>query len=345
VLRNNTIFILYSIVGVSYNLPKFGSSASWNPNATTFANASIIGTLPYAIFVNINNTVYAADKSNDIIHVWLEGNMTPWKTIYNASITPYSLFVTINNDMYVDDGDANHRVDKWTSNLTNNTIAMYVGSRCTGLFVDLYDNIYCSLDKLNQVIKKSFNDDANTSSVIAGNGSNGSAANMLNQPRGIFVNMNFSLYVADCGNDRIQLFRFGQLDATTIAGNGATIILSCPTGIVVDADGYVFITDYYNSRIVGSGPNGFQCICACTGIDGSAANQLSMPRHLSFDSYGNIFVVDGYNNRIQLFLLATNSCGKYDHTGNIQFFFYYSVFFPRRQYSINFGHKCFNNTS
>jgi hypothetical protein len=62
-------------------------------------------------------------------------------------------------------------------------------------------------------------------------------------------------------------------------------------------------------------------------MNGSAANQLSMPRHLSFDSYGNIFVVDGYNNRIQKFLLATNSCGKYDHTGDIQFFSIILLFF------------------
>jgi DNA-binding beta-propeller fold protein YncE len=129
------------------------------------------------------------------------------------------------------------------------------------------------------------------------------------------VDIKFNLYVADCGNNRIQLFQFDQLNGTTvpIIGTTETITLSCPTGLVLDGDGYLFITDYNNNRIVGSGTNGFRCIAGCTGSNGSASNQLYYPRGLSFDSYGNIYVVDGYNNRIQKFFLATNSCGKWNH--------------------------------
>jgi DNA-binding beta-propeller fold protein YncE len=107
----------------------------------------------------------------------------------------------------------------------------------------------------------------------------------------------------------------GQLNATTVAGNqtAGTITLSCPTGIVLDADGHLFITDFSNNRIVGSGPNGFRCIAGCTGVSGAAADQLYYPRGLSFDSYGNIYVADGYNYRIQKFLLATNAFGKLYH--------------------------------
>ena len=66
-----------------------------------------------------------------------------------------------------------------------------------------------------------------------------------------------------------------------------------------------------NHRIIGSGPDGFRCVVGCSGISGSASDQLNYPQNLAFDSFGNLFVVDKNNGRIQQFLLVTNSCSKY----------------------------------
>jgi hypothetical protein len=112
---------------------------------------------------------------------------------------------------------------------------------------------------LNQVVKRWLDDTSTTLTVIAGTNASGSAPDMLNQPYGIFVDINFDLYVADYGNDRIQLFGLGQSYAITVAGNSlssTTITLDGPTGIVLDGNNYLFIVDRGNSRIVGSGPYG-----------------------------------------------------------------------------------------
>ncbi|CAF4403518.1 unnamed protein product, partial [Adineta steineri] len=77
----------------------------------------------------------------------------------------------------------------------------------------------------------------------------------------------------------------------------------------LDGDGYVFIVDNHNHRLIGSGRNGFRCIAACFGY-GSSSSQLYYPQSMSFDSYGNIFVTDQYNNRIQKFLLSSNVCNE-----------------------------------
>ncbi|CAF4414903.1 unnamed protein product, partial [Adineta steineri] len=128
-------------------------------------------------------------------------------------------------------------------------------------------------------------------------------------PRGIFVDTNLNLYVADCGNDRVQLFLSGQVTATTVAGSTATgtISLDCPSDVALDGGGYLFIVDSNNNRIIGSGPNGFRCIIACTSTTGSASNQLSSPSTFSFDSYGNIYVTDQGNSRVQKFLITSTS--------------------------------------
>ncbi len=226
--------------------------------------------------------------------------------------SPYSIFVTSTGDIYVDNEGSNFRVDKWTLDATTSVPVMYVNSSCLGLFVDTTNTLYCSMHNLSQVIKKWLNENSTTLTVVAGTNASGSEPDMLNQPYGIFVDINLDLYVADSGNDRIQLFGLGQSNAITVAGNSSsntTIALNGPTGIVLDGDGYLFIVDSGNNRIVGSGPDGFRCLAGCDG-NGSASNQLSQPFSLSFDIDGNMFVTDTLNGRIQKFILVTNSCGK-----------------------------------
>jgi DNA-binding beta-propeller fold protein YncE len=169
----------------------------------------------------------------------------------------------------------------------------------------------------NQVVKKWLNDSTSTVPIAAGTGTPGSTSDLLSSPYGIFVDINFDLYVADYGNHRIQLFRSGQLNGTTVVGatsSSTTIRLNLPTGIVLDADKNLFIVDQSNHRIIRSGPNGFQCLVGCSNLSGQAANQLFNPRTFSFDTHGNMFVTDRSNDRIQKFILSTNSCSKHTHT-------------------------------
>jgi DNA-binding beta-propeller fold protein YncE len=224
---------------------------------------------------------------------------------------PRSIFVTNNGEVYVAYRGSN-RVDKCSVKNQSCDILTYAQASCDGLFVDINNTIYCSILSLNQVFKTSVGHNLNISDIVAGNGTAGSASNMLNEPHGIFVDINFNLYVADTLNHRIQLFKPEHLVGITVAGGKATetIELNRPMGIVLDADGYLFIVDEGNHRIVGSGPGGFRCLVGCFG-SGSASSQLTHPITMSFDSYGNFFVTDFFNARVQKFLLATNSCSKY----------------------------------
>jgi hypothetical protein len=295
-----------------FNQPKFCSTPVWNRNGTTFANRLTIGSNPRSIFINAKGSVYIVNRETNQILVWDENNIIPTKTISGNFLNALSIFVTSNGDIYIDDGQSNSRVEKLISNTNTFDTAMHVFSSCYGLFVDTNDDLYCSMSNHHEVAKRALHDRFMTLAIVAGTGKNGSTSHELNHPQGIFVDVKFDLYVADCENDRVQLFRSGASHATTVAGrrsSNPTIELDCPTGITLDAQKYLFIVDSNNHRVVRSGVNGVQCIVGCYG-SGSQSTQLSFPSSLTFDRSGNMFVVDQKNNRIQKYQYSQNSCGK-----------------------------------
>jgi len=303
----------FTFATLSFNQPRFRINVTWNSNATTFVNQSFVGTHPFGIFVNSNNSIYVPNRQTGQIHLWQnENHLNSTKTIKGNLSGPFSLFVTTNGDIYVDNGNDHGRVDKWIRENETWISIMNVTSRCRGLFIDIYENLYCSLWENHRVDKKWSN---GTTIIVAGTGVQGSQSDMLATPFGIFVDINLYLYVADYGNHRIQLFRLNQRNGITVAGKTSTkltIELICPTGIVLDGDRHLFIVDYGNNRIIGSDENGFRCIFGCSG-GGSTNDKLSYPRTMSFDSYGNIYVTDQYNHRIQKISLSKKSDRKYEN--------------------------------
>ena len=288
-------------------------SPRWYPNAITLLDNKTIDRSVGAIFLNDNNTLYTLERNIQQVRLWLEGSNTSVSNINGNFNDSQGLFVSTVGDVYIDNGKYNSRVEKWPMNMGTMQTVMNVSASCFRLFIDLNNAIYCSLDTLHQVISTSLNGGLTTPTLVAGNGSAGSASVMLSGPRGVFVDAAISLYVADCGNNRVQLFLTGQSNGSTLAGNGAsgTTTLNCPIAVTLDWRRYLYILDRNNHRIVGSGPDGFRCLVGCTGINGSAPNQLSSPRSFSFDRQGNLIVNDLGNTRIQKFLVATNSCSEY----------------------------------
>ena len=242
----------------------------------------------------------------------MEGSENPIGKVGGNLQSPWSIFVASNGDLYIDSGNFSMTVSKRAVNASNNTVVMHVNGFCAGLFIDIADNLYCSMDPPHIVAKQSLKNASSNYTIVGGNGTAGNGSTMLDRPRGIFIDTNFNLYVADCKNNRIQLFPWGQCNGITIPMNGSSgsFILSCPTKVVFDGDGYLFIVDHENHRILGSYSTGFRCIIGCTASSGSGPGQLDRPYSLSFDNHGNLFVADYGNSRVQKFLLLTNRCGK-----------------------------------
>lgn len=217
------------------------------------------------------------------------------------------MFVTVSGDIYIDDGWSFGKMVKWSQNTSSTIDIITTLEECYDIFVDISNTIYCAAAAWNYIAKKWLFDTRTDFTVAAGGGS--TSAQILSAPRGVFVDTNFTIYVADYGYNRIQKFLLGQMDGITVAGTGApgTYTLLYPTDVTLDSNGYIFIIDS-NHRVIGQGPYGFRCLFNCAGTAGSGTNQLSSPQSFSFDSQGNIYVVNYGTSNVKKISIASNSC-------------------------------------
>ena len=306
-----SIAICLLSIGQTINRPKLCSNATWNTTAKTFAGSSLVGTTPFGLFVSTNNTVYVPNRQGRLV-VWQNGNSLAPRNLSSNLSSPMAVFVTDSGDVYIDNGNTNGRVEKLATNASDYEPALFVCYECQDITVDVMNNLYCVVYAQHKVVSTSLTTRRNLWNMVAGTGAAGTTTDTLYGPRGVFIDRNLDLYVGDCGNNRVQKYRYGQRNGTTVVGAGAvgTIALTCPYGITMDADGYLYIVDNINHRIVGQSATGFRCIVACDGA-GSDATRIFFPTLARFDTFGNLYVTDQTNNRIQIFTLLTNGCGEF----------------------------------
>jgi len=128
---------------------------------------------------------------------------------------------------------------------------------------------------------------------------------MFNQPWGIGLGPDGSVYVADTWNHRVQKFTakgefllmwgyFGQAEQPDAFWG--------PRDVAVNAKGEVFVTDTGNKRVVVFDSQG-QFITEFGGA-GIAPGQLDEPVGIAVDADGLVYVADTWNQRIQVFQKA-----------------------------------------
>ncbi|CAF0927344.1 unnamed protein product [Adineta ricciae] len=301
---------------LSFNRPKLCPTVKWNP-----AGFRLPALLPKdyifsILFIDKNNTIYTGAEEDGKILVWPKDSTHPMSSInYQSELKSASLFVSNNGDIYL---STMHKIIlRWTA--SQNVFVHFMNTKegCISLFIDLHNNIYCSMMLAHQVVKKSRSEnDTVETTIVAGTGGVGRGETQLTSPRGIFVDTNLDLYVADWYNHRIQLFQFNEVKGKTVAGEFSyeiTILLRLPTSVALDCEKYLFIAEAGFDRIIGSGPNGFRCLLGCNREE-KKVSQLKWPLSFHFDMNGNLFVNDAINTRIQKFHLNKDSCGNVPST-------------------------------
>ena len=174
---------------------------------------------------------------------------------------------------------------------------------------------------------------AGSASGYGSSGDGGAATSaLLDAPIGVALDAQGNLYIADDDNNRVQEVaatthsQWGLSmtagDIYTVAGSASgaygssgdgglatSSLLDAPTGVAVDPEGDLYITDEGNNRV--------QEVAAATGdmstVAGSASGAygssgdgglatsalLSYPAALALDAHGDLYVSDSGNNRVQ----------------------------------------------
>ena len=233
------------LLAVFLNQPKICPHAKWDPNATTFANKDVLGEHPRGIFVDHRNRVFVAPRHQNYILVWSEDNV---QSQWNLSVETHeypALFVTTNDDVYFQEKEGQGKICKWSKNTGNSILIKDFNVICYAVFIDTNNTLYCSAHNKNKVFALSLDVNESLITTAAGVDYEQLLSNDLQNPFGFFVDTHFNLYAADFGRNRVQRFRPGEKNGTTVAGDGipSNLTLIQPSDVVLDADGALYIIE------------------------------------------------------------------------------------------------------
>ena len=181
-----------------------------------------------------------------------------------------------------------------------------------GIVVDPAGNVYVA-DENNSRIRKITPTGTVTTfagSTLGSTDGDVSVA-LFSSPVGIEIDGNGNLYIVDTGNHRIRKITPAGV-VSTLAGStkgitdadGSAARFNKPAGVVVDADGNLYVADDDNERIRKVTPSGSVSTIAGGYVPGFTDGfgedaQFSSPTGIAIDGSGHIFVADRQNHSIR----------------------------------------------
>jgi sugar lactone lactonase YvrE len=267
------------------------------------------------------------DDGNNNEETLTFSSVSTFATGFNA---PTDICVDTQGNFFVTDQE-NHCIKKITpsgqvtvfagqsgvSGFENGTGSTARFNKPHGICIDMQNNLYVT-DFINHAIRKIEPDGEVT--TMAGSGINTiygmvdgiGAAARFHYPEGIAIDTNGNLYVADYVNDRVRKIT-QNLVVTTFAGStegyqdGPANIaqIDDPTGVGIDAQNNLFVTDSYRIRkittnsIVSTFAGNTSSLSGL--VNGSLLDaRFNNPSDVCFDSQGTMYIADFSNNVIRV---------------------------------------------
>ncbi|CAF1247214.1 unnamed protein product [Adineta ricciae] len=294
---------------------KESTLSRWSPNGKSVAGGNGRGRQlnqlnnPCGIFVDKNENIFIADCSNHRIVKWnlneSEGTVVVGENGKGERIDqlywPTDMIADGQNNSLIIVDWGNNRVVRWWDQ--NQQDILFNNISCSRLIKDRYGFLYAS-DFYKNEVRRWMIGEKWRGRLVAGGHGQGNRLNQFNNPSFIFVDKEQSIYVSDCGNDRVMKWRSDAQKGVIVAGGNGEgdhlNQLNYPEGVIVDKFGQIYVADCNNHRIMRwrEGDEEGEIIAGGNG-KGEEMNQLAFPKGLAVDLQGNLYVADSGNHRIQ----------------------------------------------
>ena len=138
-------------------------------------------------------------------------------------------------------------------------------------------------------------------SVIAGGNNTGSDLNKTYSPKGVFVDSNGNVFVAEDDNHRVTKWVPGSNEGIIVAGlsyGSGNDGLNSPYDVFVVSD-TIYVSDKANNRVMKWNPDASSgTIVAGGNGSGGNLNQTYGPSGIFVDGENNLYVVEAFNHRV-----------------------------------------------
>ena len=239
---------------------------------------------PLCLCVNNDETVYVSDHLNNRIMEWRNGS-TSGRIFANDLQGPLQIVIEKQPDCFLVCDYFNRRIVRCSSQGNTETILSDVN--CTGLALDDKGYMYVA-DQYKHEVRKWKIGEHDEGILVAGGNGNGDRLDQLFCPRNLVIDRNESLYIFDCGNQRIV-----KWDKNARQGHPIVTLWDIG-GIAIDRFGDFYFSDRYERKIINWTKN------TQFNITGIAS------RDLCFDRYNHLYVLDYDNQRVVKFHSTEN---------------------------------------
>jgi len=282
-------------------------SASSYGTITSFFN-SIDASILFFTFDSDNNMYFAGSSGSGSkypgiykIPAYTNTNI-PEKIVYSPTFTPAGVAVDSAFNIYstvLNNGQTNTGVYKISAGIATNigTAVNYYYPYGVVIDTNTPPVVYVA-DYINNRIVK----------INATTGVYISSISVSNNPRGLAIDTNNTIYLTQVNNNTIYKFTSGSTTAIAI-GTSATPAFSTPYGIAVDRTFNVYVVDTGNKLIrrIDAGTGAVTTIASTT----SASPSSNSPTGIAIDTNGNLYFSDSATFYIYKVSLSTSTATTY----------------------------------